>query len=285
MPIRTSNGAVDIEVVKVTKAQAKEWLERNEVNRPLRNRVVAAYRRDMEDGHWSFTAEPVQISRTGRLLNGQHRLTAFVTSKGVRHLELLVASGLPDETQSMMDQGVARRLTDALAMSHGHVKNVTLVASISRWMTLAPEITPQMTHSSLRGKVTTAEALSTFEKNEDIATAAERAVTYRNYIDGSPTAIGYTWLHLNRANATACNEFFAGMADMEWQWKNDPRKAALRRLQVIHRDGDVKTSLETGVMMISLLTRAWNYWRKEEEVESLIVRSRSGLIPPVTPIP
>jgi hypothetical protein len=82
-----------------------------------------------------------------------------------------------------------------------------------------------------------------------------------------------------RANAELANEFFAGMVDMEWKWKNDPRKAALRRLQAIHRDGEIKTSLETGFMVVSLLSRTWNHWRKEEEVESIGIRSRSGIVP------
>lgn len=280
-----SSKAVSIEIVKVTPKQANTWLECNEVNRPLRQRIVGAYRRDMEAGDWSFTAEPIQISRTGRLLNGQHRLTALATSKGVKSLELVVATGLPDETQSMMDQGVARRLTDALTLSHGHVKNVTLVASLSRWLTLCPQITSDMTHSSLRGKVTTAQALATFEANPDIGLATERAVTYRNFIDGSPTAVGYTWLHMNRINPEAAEEFFGGMADMEWSWKHDPRKAALRRLQIIHRDNEVKTSLETGVMLISVFSRAWNAWRKGEEIETLPARNKTGPIAPVELIP
>lgn len=286
MPKSNVTSTVDVKIMKVNKTQAKEWLETNEVNRPLRQRVVAAYRRDMEDGHWSFTAEPIQISRTGRLLNGQHRLSALASAKNVRGIDFLVATGLDDEVQSMMDQGMARRLTDALSLTHGHVKNVTLVAAISRWLTLAPEITGDMTHSSLRGKVTTAEALATFEAaRHDISFAAERAGYLRQHIDGSPTAIGYTHLHMTRVNPEMATEFFAGMVDMEWKFKNDPRKAALRRLQAIHRDGEIKTSLETGFMLISLLSRTWNHWRKGEEVESLAVRSRSGIIPAQALIP
>lgn len=280
MPKGTVASTVDVQIMKVTKTQAKEWLETNEVNRKLRQRQVAAYRRDMEEGRWSFTAEPIQISRTGRLLNGQHRLSALATAKGVRYINFLVATGLEDDVQSMMDQGMARRLTDALTLSHGHVKNVTLVSSMTRWLHLAPEITSSMTHSSLRGKVTTAEALSTFESNQDdILRASERATFFRSHIDGSPTAIGYCYFHMARVSGELANEFFAGMVDMEWKWKHDPRKAALRRLQAIHRDGEIKTSLETGFMVVSLLSRTWNHWRKEEEVESIGIRSRSGIVP------
>ncbi len=285
MPKGNVASTVDAEITRVTPKQAREWLESNDVNRPIRNQIVQAYRRDMEHGRWEFTGEAVKISRTGRLLDGQHRLTALAEAKGVRGVSMLVVQGLPDETQAMMDQGVARRISDAIALSGGSVKNVALAASITRWQTLSPEITTNMHHSSLRGKVTTAEALSTFKANPDIVEAAERAQHYRPALPCSPTAIGYTWLHINRANPEACTEFFEGMADMEWAWPQDPRKAALRRLQAMSRDGEIKTTLETGVMVISVLTRSWNAWRKEEKVETILARSRQGAIPPMTPIP
>lgn len=281
-----TSDTVSIEIEKITPKQAREWLESNEVNRSLRRKIVDAYRRDMEEGRWTFTAEPIQFSRTGRLLNGQHRLTALGGAKGIRQLEMVVARGLPDETQAMMDQGVARRLSDALLLRHGgRLRNVTLVSSVTRWLFLCPEITPDMTHNSLRGKVTTAEAITTFEANPDIQHAAERAAAYRHSIFGSPTAIAYTFLHMNRINDTACQEFFEGMADMDWAWKDDPRKAALRRLQILFRDPDIKTGLETGVMVISVLSRAWNAWRKEEPMDTINVRARGGIIPPARLIP
>ncbi|HLN78254.1 MAG TPA: hypothetical protein VK204_14490, partial [Nocardioidaceae bacterium] len=239
-------GTIDVKVMKVTPKKAQEWLEQNEVNRNIRPKLVSAYRRDMEAGRWVFTAEPIQISRTGRLLNGQHRLSALSSSTKVKHIELVVATGLPDTTQAMMDQGKPRNARDALMIAHGHVKNSTIVASILRWLVLAPEPGAHLTPSLMRTKVTTAEALAAFEQFPDVVEAAERATYMRNVLLGSPSAVGYTWHALHRVDAEACTEFFAGMADMEWAWKNDPRKAALRRMQALHRDQEVKTSIETG---------------------------------------
>ncbi len=277
---------LSIDVVTVTPKQAAQWLESNDVNRNLRRKLVDAYRRDMEAGRWVFTAEPVQISRTGRLLNGQHRLHALAGSK-VKGIQLLVATGLADEAQSMMDQGKPRGIRDALLIEHGHIKNLTLVSSLCRWLTLAPEVGPSMNPSSMRNKVTAAEALEVYRSDpEGLAEDAYRANSLREIIAGSPTAVGYTWNQLRKVDEAAAQEFFAGMADMEWSYSNDPRKAALRRMNQLHRAEEVKTSIETGVMLVSVMTRAWNAWRKQEEVESLNVKQpkTGAIILPVTPV-
>lgn len=276
--------AVTAEVTRVTPAQARQWLENNHVNRNIRPKVVNAYRRDMEGGRWEFTGEAVQISRTGALLNGQHRLTALADAN-VRSIDLLVVTGLPDDAQTLMDQGVARGIRDALLLQHGHVKNITVVAGVARWLVLCPEVGSHMNPSLMRNKVTAAEAVEKFNEDVDsLVAAGQAAVSMRKNMLGSPTAMGYGWYQLHKVDESACNEFFAGMLDMEWSMPNDPRKAALRRMQMMHGDENVKTTIETGVMLVSVLTRAWNHWRKGEEVETLNVRTKTGIILPVTPI-
>lgn len=276
--------SVGAEVMRVTPAQAREWLESNHVNRNVRPKVVAAYRRDMEAGRWAFTGEAIQISRTGQLLNGQHRLAALAGAN-VRGIDLLVVSGLPDESQTLMDQGVARGIRDALVMNHGHVKNITIVSSICRWMVLCPEVGPHMTPSIMRNKVTAAEAVEVFDQAPKLlAEAGYQAAGTRSHLMGSPTAIGYTWMQLSLLDPSATVEFFAGMKDMEWKWPNDPRKAALRRMHSMHVDEGIKTTIETGVMLVSVLTRAWNAWRKQEEMETINIKNKSGIILPVRPV-
>lgn len=276
--------AVESEIIDVTPAMATEWLEDAPINRNLRPKVVAAYRRDMEHGRWEFTGEAIQRSVSGALLNGQHRLHALAEAEGVKSIQMLVVTGLPEKSQTLMDQGVARSFRDAMVMEHGHVKNITTVASICRWLVLCPEA-GKMNPSMMRNKVSAAEAVDKFgEAPEILARAGEEAQLMRRYMLGSPTAIGYSFVQMFKVDAADTVEFFAGMRDMEWSMPNDPRKAALRRMQLMHGDEAIKTTIETGVMLVSVLTRAWNLWRKKEEVESLNVKSKNGIILPVDPI-
>lgn len=269
----------------VTPAQAKELLEENRVNRKLRPGVVDAYRRDMEAGRWDEgTGEPIQVSRTGGLLNGQHRMTALAGSS-CEGVEFLVVRGLEDGSQAMMDQGAQRGVADALKISQGHVKNVAVVASLARWMVAHPDPGVPNMPSNLKRKVSAAEAVEVYLANPDIQEAADRAVGMRHSIPASQTAIAYAWLHLHRANPAACNEFFGAMVDMSFGVKNDPRKAALQRLQRITTDAQSRGDKATSVAVISVLTRAWNAWRKGEEMSVIIARNKKGQpIDPVSPI-
>jgi hypothetical protein len=139
--------------------------------------------------------------------------------------------------------------------------------------------------SNLKRKVSAAEAVEVYRTNPDIQEAADRAVSMRHAIPASQTAIAYAWLHLHRANPAACNEFFGAMVDMSFSVKNDPRKAALQRLQRITTDSQSRGDKATSVAVISVLTRAWNAWRKGEEMTVIIARNKKGQpIDPVSPI-
>lgn len=63
----------------ITPELAKKYLGGNEGNRKIRPQVVAAYMADMLNGNWNDSPDivtPIMISREGRLIDGQHRLTA-----------------------------------------------------------------------------------------------------------------------------------------------------------------------------------------------------------------
>jgi hypothetical protein len=278
---------VDAQVRKITKREATEMLEANAVNRKLRPRVVEAYRRDMEQGRWKMTGEPIQISRSGALLNGQHRLTAFTGSDTLRSMEFLFVTGLDDRAQVAMDQGAARGVADALKIANGHVKNVTIVSGLCRWMVAHPDPGVPGMVTNLKQKISIAESVEAYERHGDILQlAADRAAVMRHHLPGSVTAIAYVYLQLFRVDAEACNEFFGAMMDMSFSAKGDPRKAALKRLTVMASNPEHKGPSQTqSVVVISVLTRAWNYWRKGEEIDTITGRNSKGQpIDPVQPI-
>lgn len=280
---------VDAAVVRLSPADAQRLLEKNSVNRNLRRGVVDAYRRDMEQGRWGMTGEPLQLSRTDLLLNGQHRMTALAEAD-VDGIDFLVVTGLDDKVQSLMDQGATRGIVDALRMSHGgHIKNITVVSGVSRWLVAHPQPGVGNMIQDLKKKVSSAEAVQAFNDNPDIEEACDRAVSLRANgagIPGSATGLGYAYLHISRVDPAACNEFFGAMSDMSFSMKDDPRKAALRRLTQIVQDREGRgADRAAAVMAISVLTRAWNAWRRGEEMPSIMARNNKGLpIDPVQPI-
>jgi hypothetical protein len=85
--------AVTIEVID--QEQAKAYLDNNARHRPIKAKKVFQYMDEMVDGKWRLNGKTITFDRNGRLLNGQHRLTAVLQS-GVP-LTTLVVRGLDPE--------------------------------------------------------------------------------------------------------------------------------------------------------------------------------------------
>ena len=273
---------IESEFIKITPTRAAELLANNGVNRRLRPQLVGSYAEDMAQGLWRATGEAIKVSRTGRLLDGQHRLNAVIEFG--KPIEMLVVTGLPDDAQELMDQGAARSAADALAM-HGF-QYVTLTAGVARWLLLAGEPGEHM-EQALKKKSSVARVLKTAQENLDVATAAAQYPSLQHHVPGSPTALCYTWLWLSRTDASACDEFWQALIEMNfYPAGRDPRKAGLRALQRMDRDEGIGgASKDKAIATVSVLTRTWNFWRKREDIDSLQIRNTRGqIIPPVHPV-
>jgi hypothetical protein len=97
---------IKIEEVTIDPARALELLEHNDRNRPMDFSLVKTYARQMTEGQWRFVGDPIRVSITGRLLDGQNRLQAVVQSETEQPFVLL--SGLSDDDQAYMDVGKRR---------------------------------------------------------------------------------------------------------------------------------------------------------------------------------
>lgn len=275
---RRRTSAITTDFVEITPQMAAELLEHNSVNRRIRPRQVAAYAEDMARGLWRLTGEAIKVSRSGQLQDGQHRLNAIIDSG--QSVRMLLIKGLEDEAQALMDQGANRTATDAARMA-GYTY-ASHSSSIARWLLLAPTPNPNM-EQQLKAKASTAQILKTLEDNPDIPESAAAYSSLRNYLPGSPTAIGYTWLQMRRKSPEDCTLFFASFVDLSFKALYDPRKAAIRRLQAMDREPGARSSKDKGIATVSVLIRAWNAWRAGEELESINAYTKNHkIIAPVS---
>lgn len=81
---------VTVEVISPEEAQA--YLDNNAKHRPIKEKKVNEYMGEMADGKWRLNGKTICFDTNGRLLNGQHRLSAVVKS-GVS-LTTVVVRGL-----------------------------------------------------------------------------------------------------------------------------------------------------------------------------------------------
>jgi hypothetical protein len=97
-------------VVLITPQTAQAMLRGNTGNRHLSPARVEHYARMMREGLWTISNDAICVSPEGRLLNGQHRLSAIVmTGVAVR---MPVMENVTEAAFKNMDQGRKRSVSD-----------------------------------------------------------------------------------------------------------------------------------------------------------------------------
>lgn len=116
-------------IVAIDPERARALLASNEGNRKLRPGMVDKYAQIMRTGNWLTTPEPIIIGKSGRLLNGQHRLTAAIKAQAV--LKFLVISGVDEGVFSAIDRGGTRTTAEALNMDKRLIEAARILTTIT----------------------------------------------------------------------------------------------------------------------------------------------------------
>ncbi|WBV45528.1 ParB/RepB/Spo0J family partition protein [Pseudoroseomonas cervicalis] len=90
-----------LSIETITPEMAEAYLGHNTRNRKIVAAHVDAIARDIRAGNWMMNAQPICFSRSGRLLNGQHRLSAVIQAG--EPIEVPVMRGLPEEAYATYD--------------------------------------------------------------------------------------------------------------------------------------------------------------------------------------
>lgn len=120
---------IEASIEIITPAIAKKMLIGNESNRKLRKFRVNQYADAMKRGMWDIQNDAITISKTGRLLNGQHRLSAIVLAD--QSCQCLVLRGVEESTYSVIDAGLSRSVNDSLVAA-GFGLNSTHISPIAK---------------------------------------------------------------------------------------------------------------------------------------------------------
>jgi len=112
--IGLGRAAPNVRIVLVTPELASAWLERNIKNRTFKEYLCVRYMEALLRGEWMLNGEPIIFDTTGRLVSGQHRLTACVRA-GVGFETYVVFDAEP--AFSTIDQGRSRTSGDTLSLS------------------------------------------------------------------------------------------------------------------------------------------------------------------------
>lgn len=117
------------QIVNISPQIAEEYLKTNINNRKLQFKRVTQYAEDMRNGKWQLNGESIKFNKSGKLIDGQHRLAAVIKSKAT--IQSLVTWGV-DDNVTTMDRGQNR--TTAQCFVFGGVDEVlannTLIAAV-----------------------------------------------------------------------------------------------------------------------------------------------------------
>lgn len=129
-------------LMSITPAMARRWLEFNTENRRLRPNVVDNLRKAWDRGEWKTTHQGIAFSKSGRLLDGQHRLTFISHLPEDAVVQMNVTADCDDDLFGAIDQGQARTLSDVTGMSNDLVAVGRLLARVQNGST-TQGLTPQ----------------------------------------------------------------------------------------------------------------------------------------------
>lgn len=243
---------MEFNVETITPAIAQKMLDETEqqgfINRSVRKGKVEMFAHDMEDDAWQITHQPIAVTGSGAVLDGQHRLHAVILA-GV-DVQMLVMRGADPATFKVLDTGAVRTTGDSLKIAG--FTNVNHLAAIVRgYLGYRAVMGTTDYYRSAYGRVTTSDVFDFLDYPEQKELAINCQLEASRVANGLAryglkTSIAMAMmccrLHRNELGQTTTAEFFARLTDGA-ELTTDSPILALRRW-FMHDNGYAKLSGE-----------------------------------------
>ena len=254
------------ELVTITPKMAEEMLGKNLRNRNPRPSRIATLASAIRSGDWMVTGEGIKFDSSGRLIDGQHRLSAIVEAD--EPVAMFVFRNLNPDVQMVIDTGAKRSAADALKFA-GVAGEPNVLAAMARIAIIWNEGGyRRAAASSSRREVTNTEVVEWAMENPQAADAIPVARTVGGM--GAPiSTVSFAAMLLMEIDSEDAAEFFSSIANLRTQGKGDPVYTLLKRYELA-RAGKEKLSTPQHLFYIF---RAWNAFRKNAQLHQMKVGS------------
>jgi len=251
------------EILTLTPAMAKEWLENQAPNRNKKPTKIVKFARDMKHGRWEFTGETIKFDRNGQMIDGQNRCYAVIEAN--TPITAAIVRGLDPAAQSVMDCGSPRSTRDALTFA-GYANAKDLSATISThfaWKVGAFSSCVGIMSGTFR--LTNAEMLDYATEHPELAAYAERAKHLYNQGLKLPCgAIATAVAETTAIDPDASIEFFDRIVSLKTAGAGDPIYTLLKRVTAMQSGGPGRVYPSTALFV---LFRTWNAVRAGETLK------------------
>lgn len=238
----------------VSPAMAKKYLEhKNERNRKLMESAVLSLSRDIEEGRWQLTGQPIIFDANGMLIDGHHRLTAI--SRGNTTVPVLVVRGTDPQAVRRIDTG-ATRTAAHIAHMDGHEWASYQTATVK--LILIHERVGIHRMSNPRNQPTKAECVDELSRRQDLMISVRKGGLLRKKKWATVVIAAFCHYVFYHQNPLVCDRFWDELSGAGAGLKETNPVLHLRnRLDV---DAKSKAQLPS-IEIIALFFRAWISYR------------------------
>ena len=243
--------------VELTPALASLLLDRNPANRKLRDNAVERFAYEIEGDRWTFNGEPILVSDTGELNDGQHRCAAVV--RAGKSIPVVMIVGVSRESRTTLDQGRARTAADYLAMrNEANATNLAVAANFA-WQYQ----TRGMLAKGGSAKATKSEIIAFVQDNPGIRRSLDKFITKTARAVGGVSLLAFCHFAIGAAGKKEdVDTFFLALVEGTNLGKGHPALYVRTRMLVMmgHHDKNARAEL---------IFKAWNAWRRGDRVEKI----------------
>ena len=263
-----------IEIKTITPDLAKQLLANNFQNRKLNQYHLNTLISAMKAGNWKENGEAIKFSNTGKLLDGQHRLTAIAESNTAQ--ELVIISELEDSVFDTIDTGKPRTNTDFLYIEQ--IPNAAVMSSILSYINVF-EAGLDLTAGASKVVRTASLILERYKSNPDyynsLASLAKRYYKVCSFL--TPAEYGLIY-HVLAKKSSQCAEEFLDKLSTGTNLNADDPIYVLRQRLFQYKTGKLNPSIK---LKLGLVFVAWNFYRKGTNVQRLRFNANSDEYPKI----
>jgi hypothetical protein len=252
----------DMKIVTITPEDATALLERNKLNRPLRDNHVRRIAKQISTGKWRFNGDTIKISTKDDILDGQHRLWAVIEAK--KPIETILVHGIEAEAFATIDTIRAVRTGgDVLALNGAERYRNKLSAALTWLIRWQRKCIPNFRDPS--NKVENSDIEQAYKANPGMFRAVERCARLQGLTNVSICAFFYYILFnrdpdlAERMVNTLENPAGVGVNDPFFRLRASFTAASARR---------------DGVSMIALMIKATNAAYADKDLRGLTWRNQ-----------
>ena len=129
----SNTGVLDVAVEYISPQKATAYLEKNfSTNRKLSVKNVSTHMSAMQNKEWTVSTDCIGFDTKGRLINGQHRLTAVIKTQTTQ--PFIVVRNLPPQTAQILDLGKKRQMHERLTIA-GNSMSLNMCSIVRNAMT------------------------------------------------------------------------------------------------------------------------------------------------------